>query len=383
MNGSINVLYFAGTNDKNGGSLHSLVDIARRLKTEGHVNPFVVLPGHGSGEELLKEYGIPYIAVKNYGSEWPLGAKKTIRSRLSHFRQRLENKRAIRIVSALAKKIGVELIHINTSTNEMGFYVARKLHVPFIWHIREFIDMSLGLEFYSPRKVYRHMSKAYALVTISSMLCNHYTRILPKQRVLLVHNGIDETLFYDEHNGDYSGQPLTIAMIGRLSKLKGYYDVVDALALISDRNIRVLIMGSGDEGFVEYARQKGVANKLQLLGYQHDVRPFLKEAQVYISAHRWEAFGRATVEAMLSGCCVIGVNNAGTKDLIIDGESGFLFPMGDVARLADIIAYVDTHREAACKCGENAVARAKELFTLSALCHGLYKIYSSAIDSCF
>ena len=76
-------------------------------------------------------------------------------------------------------------------------------------------------------------------------------------------------------------------------------------------------------------------NKVKFLGYQKDVTPFLNESDIFCMCTRWEAFGRTTVEAMLSGNLVIGANTAGTKDLINDGVTGILYEQGNAEDLCE------------------------------------------------
>ena len=64
-------------------------------------------------------------------------------------------------------------------------------------------------------------------------------------------------------------------------------------------------------------------------GYQKNVSKFLDKSDIFCMCTKWEAFGRTTVEAMLSGNLVIGANTAGTKDLIDDGVTGILYNQGN------------------------------------------------------
>ena len=52
-----------------------------------------------------------------------------------------------------------------------------------------------------------------------------------------------------------------------------------------------------------------------------------------------EAFGRVTVEAMMSGCLVIGANAGGTMELISDNVTGLLYTSGDYSDLAEKIKF--------------------------------------------
>jgi glycosyltransferase involved in cell wall biosynthesis len=99
------------------------------------------------------------------------------------------------------------------------------------------------------------------------------------------------------------------------------------------------------------------------------------KADVVLMCSRWEAFGRATVEAMLAGKPVIGTaNSGGTAELIQDGITGLLYKAGDHDELANKIQFLYENPQEKLKLG--AAARlwatgrftqeryAKETFTL-------------------
>jgi glycosyltransferase involved in cell wall biosynthesis len=71
--------------------------------------------------------------------------------------------------------------------------------------------------------------------------------------------------------------------------------------------------------------EAGLKDQVTYFGYQLNVHEILKKADVAFTCSRHEAFGRITVEAMMTGCLVVGANCAGTAELIRHGETGLLF----------------------------------------------------------
>ena len=74
---------------------------------------------------------------------------------------------------------------------------------------------------------------------------------------------------------------------------------------------------------------------------------FWAHTDIAIVPSRNEAFGRCTVEAMLSGAVVVGSNTAGTAELISDRETGYLYQQGDPASLALVLKEVIEAKEEA------------------------------------
>lgn len=377
----IRVLFMASTASKGGGSLHSLIGLAKQLKERGEITPFVVLPDHGSGEELLNSAGLEYTVFRSYSAEWPLGAKKPIRARLSHFRQRLVNHCSVKTIVGFAKKKKIDLVHINTSVDEVGYWVARKTKLPFVWYVREFINEGLNLEFYRPKKQLRHMKDANAIVAISSSLAQRYKSVLGRSDIRLIHNGVDADRFRRERIPKQD-DVVRFVSVGRISKLKGHYDMIQAFATLLNEgqsNFHMSFIGDCDEAFAGTVRDLGLNEYVSLCGFVDDVPSVLAQSDVYISGHPWEAFGRALAEAMISGCFAIGVDNAGTKDLIIDGETGRLYPPNDIASLTSILRECITNPVGREKIASRGMSFARGHFTIQRCAADVLSVYRDVL----
>jgi glycosyltransferase involved in cell wall biosynthesis len=64
-------------------------------------------------------------------------------------------------------------------------------------------------------------------------------------------------------------------------------------------------------------------------------REIYSRSQIWILGSREEGFGLPVLEAMACGCAVIATDCGGPRDLITDGETGFLVPVGDVRAIVD------------------------------------------------
>ena len=83
---------------------------------------------------------------------------------------------------------------------------------------------------------------------------------------------------------------------------------------------------------------------IELLGFRSDVPAVMEQADVSIITSRCEAFGRVTVESMLTGNLVLGADSAGTKELLQDGKLGILFERGNPESIRNQIIYIISHR---------------------------------------
>ena len=372
------VLLLASTALKSGGSLHSLTGLAECLIRDHGVEALVVLPSHGSGEKLLAGANVPYRVINSFTGEWPLGHKKSLRGRLSHFKQRLVNLRAIRELTRMVKEDHFDIVHANTSIDEIGYYIARRAHVPLVWHLREFPEEGLGIEYYDRQRQLRHMAKADVLIAVSSAIKDRYQSLMPKANIHMVHNGIDVKRFYRPNHSIRPEGKIVFVSIGRISREKGHYDMVDACEMLVKDGIgdfELRLVGNGGDELKGIVHRKNLDEYVRFVGFRDDVPDVLADSDVLIAGSKWEAFGRATVEAMVAGCFVIGAKNAGTLDLIRDGESGLFFDPDDIGSLANAMGRVIRDRESFVISAKRAQEKVASVFTRENNADAVHSLY--------
>ncbi len=155
--------------------------------------------------------------------------------------------------------------------------------------------------------------------------------------------------------------PPTVAFAGRLVAKKGVDVLLRAMAAVVRQlpNTRLLIAGDGKERprlerlILEYR----LGDHVTMCG--HLGRPQLDErlgaAWVQALPSRYpEPFANAVTEAMMRGTAVVGTGIGGTPELVRDGLTGYLVPMGDAEALADRLRRLLTDREAAERFGRAA-----------------------------
>jgi glycosyltransferase involved in cell wall biosynthesis len=137
------------------------------------------------------------------------------------------------------------------------------------------------------------------------------------------------------------GDPALIA-VGRLVAQKGFDLLLPALANLCRTHPRagLTILGEGpDRAALEaQAARLGIAQALRLPGYSDAVLAEVAAADLFVSCARYEGFSNAILEAMALGkpvvasCC-----EGGTRDMVIDGQTGFLADPGNPQALASAL----------------------------------------------
>ena len=78
----------------------------------------------------------------------------------------------------------------------------------------------------------------------------------------------------------------------------------------------------------------GLGGRLHMLGYRSDAVAIMKTFDVYVSTALWEGLPITLLEAMACGRPIVATDVGGNRDIVVDGETGILVPVGDPAALA-------------------------------------------------
>ncbi|PKM81564.1 MAG: N-acetyl-alpha-D-glucosaminyl L-malate synthase BshA [Firmicutes bacterium HGW-Firmicutes-14] len=136
--------------------------------------------------------------------------------------------------------------------------------------------------------------------------------------------------------------------ISNFRPVKRITDVLDIFARVSERvPSRLLMVGDGPEGSSAHRRTKelGLAGKVHFLGKQERVVELLSISDLCLVPSEKESFGLVALEAMACGVPVIASIAGGLKEIILNGETGFVFQPGEVVTMADKAVEILTNGE--------------------------------------
>ena len=141
-------------------------------------------------------------------------------------------------------------------------------------------------------------------------------------------------------------QPPVLLAAGRLHPQKDYPTLLRAFARVrSDREVRLVILGEGDERprLEALTRKLALTDHVRLPGYQKNPYAYMARAAAFILSSRWEGFPNVLLEALACGCSVISTDCPnGPSELLAGGHFGRLVPVGDeVALERAILASLD------------------------------------------
>ena len=178
---------------------------------------------------------------------------------------------------------------------------------------------------------------------------------VPDRKIVIIPNGVDPARFA----GHRSGTTLRrVIAVGNLRPEKGHDVLIDAAPHVLRRypDARFDIVGGGPlrPSLIERAAERRVAHAVTFLGQRDDVAAQLDAADLFVLPSRMEAFPNAVLEAMAAGLPVVASDAGGIPELVDDGRTGLLAPVGDPVALADRICQLIADPDAAARLGAAA-----------------------------
>ena len=208
--------------------------------------------------------------------------------------------------------------------------------------------------------------------------------IAPGQ-VHVIHNGVDPSKYVPKDGTEslarFGIRSPFVFFCGRLTRQKGIFDLLEAMDDVRGVQL-VLATGKPDtpeiEGELRLALRKrpGVVWIHQMLE-DPDLVNLYNEASVFACPSIYEPFGIINLEAMACETPVVATSVGGIKEVVVDGETGFLVSPHNPSRLAKAITKVVGDPDLAAKMGKAGRKRVLEHFTWGRIAEKTLALYWS------
>jgi len=162
--------------------------------------------------------------------------------------------------------------------------------------------------------------------------------------------GVDISRFHSVEEGErlklraeygYCADDFLLIYPADFCERKNQYMLFDTLKLLLEKHgdFRLLLPGLEEKAqpFIEYAKQLGVYDNIDILGYRRDIDRLVGMCDVSVSSSRQEGLPINLIEAMAIGNAIVATNVRGNNDLVENGENGFLVPLDDCEAMARYI----------------------------------------------
>lgn len=198
------------------------------------------------------------------------------------------------------------------------------------------------------RGCYDAMDKIFV---VSNEVGRQFLKTYPEQeeKICLFHNFLDvEGIRKKAESGEgfhdgYTG--VRLVTVGRLHYQKAYDIAIQALKLLIDsgRDVRWYVLGEGTEraALEGQIKSAGLQDRFLLLGAKENPYPYIKQADIYVHATRFEGKSIAIEEAQILGKVIVASDCTGNTEQILPEYDGVLLPLSAERLAAELARVMD------------------------------------------
>jgi len=365
--------------DHLGGAERSLLTVLEEWKrADPMVNPLVVSPGPGAMHSAVSARGYRTAIIDMSGwtvsSEAGGSAARELRSR--------QNARATRELLRLLDDELPDLVVTNTLVHPWAAIAAASRGIPHVWFVREFGEESQGFRWPEGRQeaIADIAAMSTAVVVNSRAVASMFDDTAGGTPVIVSFPPVDvdavrlragESVELEEPDAPV----LRVGVLGRVTRSKGQWRLIEALAHVHARGIELRMVGAVLDPGAEREltlRARALAPHVRVCfdGERDNPFPLLAACDVAVIPSDKEAFGRSTLECLALGLPVVTTSSGAGAELVIDGHCGRLVDPDDFAELGRALddyaaseALRASHSEAARNRADEIVSGADSIVT--------------------
>jgi len=266
---------------------------------------------------------------------------------------------------------------------------ARLASVPFVLtpHFHPHWSMELGPRRRHLRRAFDALAKRRLLEAPAAVVCVSRAEAAllgahRPERVRVIPNGVDPARFEGAVQDGLRarlGVPGPMALyVGRLAANKGLPTLLEAWAKVPPE-ATLLVAGEGHlhAELGKQARDLGLDGRVRLLGRVDDATLLQAYAacDLFVLPSEYEAFGIVLLEAMAAGKPVVAARAGGVPEVVAEGATGLLVPVGDAPRLAEAVQALLADPVRARAMGEAGRRRVHQGFTWDAVVGQVEALY--------
>jgi len=391
-----------------GGGTNSLLELLKRIdKTKYHFTA-LFYNNYKKGDESdikseIEKLGVEFLILEQRTQPVIAKTAKELLRLLFFFSRQLKRysvflidyqfriKRNAEKISELLKNLRIDLFYMNNqpSSNLEGIIASKMTGVSALQHSR----IEATLNSFEVKAVNLWLKK---MICVSEGVKNSFVRQgIDKSKCVVVHNGIAIETVPNASRQDIrkmwgiSDENILIGAVGSLIKRKRINDLIEAFAelyskfKIQNSKFKIMVIGDGTEreNLQKEVLEKRLQDKVVFTGFQSDAISYINALDILVMASEKEGLPRVILEAMLMGKPVIACDIAGPSELIVDGETGFLVPVGQTKAIANAMLSLTKDSALRDQMGEKAKERVTRNFPVEKYANSVNKIFEELINN--
>ncbi|GAA0070283.1 glycosyltransferase family 4 protein [Clostridium sardiniense] len=325
---------------------------------------------------LGREYGGTEIVVQNLIDnldEYKITLVCLKDSRFSNVLKNKYNNKQIKIIELENNKFAIlenikrlkkifdkekfDVVHVHSIVSNLFFQLAnykKKLPSIITVHSRSDFDRQSFIKSHILNKLELILlNRNDAVVSVSNSIKEYLIEKNIKKYVTVIHNGsrnlkkyINEGYYKKFKNKYFNEEDLIIGFVGRLTEVKGIYNLIDIANQVSEINKKIKFLVIGEGILRKHIENEIKLNKLEnikLLGFKNDIENYIPYFDILIMPSNMEGIPLTILEAMSCGVPCAGSNVGGIPE-IINEKIGFLYDNSDKKELIWKLNFIEKNR---------------------------------------
>ncbi len=184
--------------------------------------------------------------------------------------------------------------------------------------------------------------RTHRIVAVSQAVQDALVRVgHPAEKCSVIYNGIDLARW--NQGLPWEERETAVVMPARFARQKDHATLIRAASHLArdGHPIKFYLAGEGKASWradaQRLAQALGVGDHIVCLGHVADLPHLLGCVKFCVLSTHYEGLGLGLIEGMASGCCGIGTDVEGVREIITDRHNGMLVPHEDARKLADVL----------------------------------------------
>jgi glycosyltransferase involved in cell wall biosynthesis len=351
-----------------GGLERTVVRLANSQKRAGHSVTIATVFRNGSLTDALNDSTISVHCLEKRGG-FDLSAIRKLREICKNNVDIIHTHNPLPHYYATLASLGIDLHRISTR-HDMGLHLKRK-------RMEDLYQLAL--------------KKTHAVVLVCEAARERFVfeSLVPENLASVVYNGIEPTKTPERKvNSDKQARKrlqlpedgILIGSVGRLNVVKDYETLIRAFSLLSQSapQTSLVIAGDGPERktLENLIKDLNIEERVKLLGERNDIDQLLSHFDVFALTSKTEGFSVALVEAAWAGLPIVATAVGGNQEIVENGRTGFLVPVGDICAVAEKLHVLVSDRELHQNASRLIRAKAEENWSLESMANNYDTIYN-------
>jgi glycosyltransferase involved in cell wall biosynthesis len=288
------------------------------------------------------------------------------------------------------------LVYITLTASGIGFYKDSffaliikcfGFNIVYHFHNKGFIDQENKI---IDKILYNLLFNGSKVILLSNRLYPDFRKYLSLDQVFFCPNGIDDTLLNNLNSKNCkNNSKIKILFLSNFIISKGIFILLEACAILKNKCIPfecIFVGGIGDineEQFFEKVNDLNLNNQIIYLGkkYYNEKIIIYNNADIFAfpSYYHNECFPLVLLEAMNFGLPIVTTDEGAIRDIVVDGQTGFIIPKKNVQILADKLELLINNKDLRLSMGLAGRKKFENEFTISHFENKLTSIFNQII----